>query len=600
MRFFKRNETKGPKPEGEEAIQYSEHQPATVTGSFGRAADGDRVWPNPDDSDKAKFERSLEGLSPKEKQQIREDMAEDIEAEENPPRFIKGDDGEPVENHWRKLAEKHGFRFDDQPKNLYVVEDPVYGQVAFELPDNPRTIDGQSWVVHDETHHLSNEDMSEIGEAYARIKKLANEFASYTVLPQQWWMNPAFEQKYDFGATVAPTPPPLKQSTKYFEDNFDPYPKRLEPWTLDSYALCRQTLADFGLNASYDFFGEKGIIPLHAKAKGGLIRTVTDDRHGTTVTEYDPKTGRIAGQSTTRRHPTSTIAHHTEEKKSMPNDGILPTVPLPTEVFVDQRAYSHITREQLESRGLNSLKVLHGNAVADEKALKEEAARLSELEVELADNVDRRYAKTNKALSELNRLPYNAGPGYHKAAQKKFHKAQKKFHKAQKKHTWAVADLTGLRQSRQNINQLLRRVTNDRVRIENAKHKRIRERDAEIELQERAEKAITCPPLPRGDVSETVVLTFVKKFGLDANCYEYAAISPAGKRTWSVTGQTQMNGISWSKLLQFVEYNEGTPRFRQYALNSMTRAVPFGAPKYNTGYAKNLFIESGLVTPDAR
>lgn len=587
MRFFKRNETKGPKlpstsprPLGEEAIQYSEHQPATVTGSFGRAADGDRVWPNPDDSDKAKFERSLEGLSPKEKQQIREDIAA-IEAEENPPRFIKGDDGEPVQNPFDKR---------ELPKNLYVVEDPVYGRVAFEFPDNPRPIDGQPWVISDETHHLSNEDMSEIGAAYARIKKLANEFASYTVLPQQWWMNPAFEQKYTLGATSAPTPP-LKQSKHYFEDTFE----RTADWTLESYAECRQTLADFGLNASCDPFGEKGVIPIHAEVKGGLIRTVTDDRHGTTVTEYDPKTGRIAGQSTTRKHPTSPIVHHTEEK-SVPNDGILPTVPLPTEVFVDQRAYSHITREQLESRGLNSLKVLHGNAVADEKALKEEAARLSELEVELADNVDRRYAKTNKALSELNRLPYNAGPGYHKAA-------QKKFHKAQKKHTRAVADLTGLRQSRQNINQLLRRVTNDRVRIENAKHKRIRERDAEIELQERAEKAITCPPMPRGDVSETVVLTFVKKFGLDANCYEYAAISPAGKRTWSVTGQTQMNGISWSKLLQFVEYNEGTPRFRQYALNSMMRVSPDSRfdPTVEAQRTKiNLFREAGLETPHAR
>lgn len=559
-------------------------KPATVTGSFGRAADGDRVWPNPDDSDKAKFERSLEGLSPKEKQQVREHVAA-IQAEENPPRFIKGDDGEPVQNPFDKR---------ELPKNLYVVEDPVYGRVAFEFPDNPRPIDGSPWVVHDETHHLSNEDMSEIGAAYARIKKLANEFASYTVLPQQWWINPAFEQKYTLGATSAPTPPPLKQSTKYFEDNFDPYPKRLEPWTLDNYALCRQTLADFDLNASYDFLGEKGIIPIHAEVKSRLIRTVTDDRHGTTVTEYDPKTGRITGQSTTRRHPTNTIVHHTEEKKSMPNDGILPTVPLPTEVFVDQRAYSHITREQLESRGLNSLKVLHGNAVADEKALKEEAARLSELEVELADNVDRRYAKTNKALSELNRLPYNAGPGYHKAA-------QKKFHKAQKKHTRAVADLTGLRQSRQNINQLLRRVTNDRVRIENAKYKRIRERDAEIERMERAEKGVTCPPLPRGDVSKTVVITFVKKFGLDTNRYEYAAISPAGKRTWSVTGRTQMNGISWSELLQFVEYNEGTPRFRQYALNSMIRVSPtedwtHGGVTIN----KNLFREAGLETPHAR
>lgn len=283
----------------------------------------------------------------------------------------------------------------------------------------------------------------------------------------------------------------------------------------------------------------------------------------------------------------------TEEKKSMPNDGILPTVPVPTEVFVNQRAYSHITREQLESRGLNSLKVLHGNAVADEKALKEEAARLSELEVELADKLDRRHAKAKKAISDLNLLPRSAGPVKVKAAQKKFHKHDAKYAQAN-------ANLTGLRLSRKNINQLLRRVTNDRVRIENAKHKRIRERDAEIERQERAEKSITCPPLPRGDVSETVVLTFVKKFGLDANRYEYAAISPAGKRTWWVTGRTQMNGISWSELLQFVEYNEGTPRFRQYALNSMTRAVSLGQTKWDNRDVQNLFAESGLVTPDAR
>ena len=480
----------------------------------------------------------------------------------------------------------------------------------FKRNETKGPIDGQPWVIHDETHHLSNEDMSEIGEAFLvrRIKKLANEFASYTVLPQQWWMNPAFEQKYTLGQAAAmqdngtTPPPPLKQSTKYFEDNFDPYPKRLEPWRLDSYALCRQTLADFGLNASYDPLGEKWIIPIHAKAKSRLIRTVTDDRHGTTVTEYDPKTGRITGQSTTRRHPTNTIVHHTEEKKSMPNDGILPTTPIPTESFVSRRAYSHLRRHHLADRGLDSLKVLHGNAVADEKALEAEAARLSEIEVELADNVDRRQSKASRSLSELNRLPYNAGPGYHKA-QKKFHKAQKKFHKAEEKHTRAVAELTGLRQSRQNINQLLRRVTNDRVRIENAKNQRTRERDAEIELQERAEKAITCPPLPRGDVSETVVLTFVKKFGLDANCYEYAAISPAGKRTWSVTGQTQMNGISWSELLQFVEYNEGTPRFRQYALNSMMRVSPDSRfdPTVEAQRKKiNLFAEAGLETPHAR
>ena len=576
MRFFKRNETKGPKPEGEEAIQYSEHQPATVTGSFGRAADGDRVWPNPDDSDKAKFERSLEGLSPKEKQQVRDDMAEDIETEENPPRFIKGDDGEPVQNPFDKR---------ELPKNLYVVEDPVYGRVAFELPDNPRPIDGQPWVIHDETHHLSNEDMSEIGAAYARIKKLANEFAELTAVPQQWWMNPAFEQKYDFGATVAPTPP-LKQSTRYFEDNFDPYPKRLEPWTLDSYALCRQTLADFGLNASYDFFGEKG----------GLIRTVTDDRHGTTVTEYDPKTGRITGQSTTRRHPTNTIVHHTEEKKSMPNDGILPTTPIPTESFVSRRAYMHLSRHHLADRGLDSLKVLHGNAVADEKALEAEAARLSEIEVELADNVDRRQSKASRSLRELNQLPYNAGASAHKAAQKKFHKHDAKYARA-------VADLTGLRQSRRNIKDLLSRVIAARALVESYKNQRTRERDAEIELQERAERSVVCPPLPIGDVSDTVVITFVKKFGLDANRYEYAAISPAGKRTWSVTGQTQMNGISWSELLQFVEYNEGTPRFRQYALNSMMRVSPDSRfdPTVEAQRKKiNLFAEAGLETPRAR
>ena len=579
MRFFKRNETKGPKPEGEEAIQYSEHQPATVTGSFGRAADGDRVWPNPDESDKAKFERSLEGLSPKEKQQIREDIAA-IEAEENPPRFIKGEDGEPVKNPW------------SNSKNLYVVEDPVYGRVAFELPMVPRPIDGSPWVVQDETHHRSNEDMSEIGAAYSRIKKLANEFASYTVLPQQWWMNPAFEQKYDFGATIAPTPP-LKQSTKYFEDNFDPYPKRLEPWTLDSYALCRQTLADFGLNASYDPFGEKGIVPIHAEVKSRLIRTVTDDRHGTTVTEYDPKTGRITGQSTTRRHLTNTIVHHTEEKKSMTNDSILPTTPIPTESFVSRRAYMHLSRHHLAYRSLNSLKILHGNAVSDEKALEAEAARLSELEVELADNVDRRHAKANKALSDLNLLPLSAGPGDHKAAQKKFRKHDAKY-------AQAIAELKGLRQSRANIKQLLSRVIAARALVESYKNQRIRERDAEIERQERAAKAVTCPPLPRGDVSETVVITFVKKFGLDTNRYEYAAISPAGKRTWSVTGRTQMNGISWSELLQFVEYNEGTPRFRQYALNSMTRSVSLGAPVSANSYPQNLFHEAGLETPHAR
>lgn len=128
------------------------------------------------------------------------------------------------------------------------------------------------------------------------------------------------------------------------------------------------------------------------------------------------------------------------------------------------------------------------------------------------------------------------------------------------------------------------------------------------EVEEAKRRKVVCPPLP-GPTKETraralssmQVITFTKRFGLSCNNYQYAAISPAGKDTWSVTGRTTLNGITWQQLLDFVQSDEKTAHSRQRALNSMVRMsrakkTAGGVPLRTVA---NLFYEAELPTPCA-
>lgn len=70
------------------------------------------------------------------------------------------------------------------------------------------------------------------------------------------------------------------------------------------------------------------------------------------------------------------------------------------------------------------------------------------------------------------------------------------------------------------------------------------------------------------------VIVFTKHFGnLWGTAYQYAAVrSPRG---WSVTGKTTLNGISWTRLLNFVRESEAGNA--QRAIESM-RLVEFTVP----------------------
>ena len=66
------------------------------------------------------------------------------------------------------------------------------------------------------------------------------------------------------------------------------------------------------------------------------------------------------------------------------------------------------------------------------------------------------------------------------------------------------------------------------------------------------------------------VVTFEKTFGKRYGTgYQYAAIRPAGKTTWSVTGKTSLNGITWEQLVDFVISDEVSFTNRQQALDSL-------------------------------
>ena len=129
------------------------------------------------------------------------------------------------------------------------------------------------------------------------------------------------------------------------------------------------------------------------------------------------------------------------------------------------------------------------------------------------------------------------------------------------------------------------------------------------EVEEAKRRKVVCPPLPgptkempyATPLSSMQVITFTKRFGLSCNNYQYAAISPAGKDTWSVTGRTTLNGITWQQLLEFVQSDEKTAHSRQRALNSMVRMshakkTAGGVPLHTVA---NLFHEAELPTPCA-
>jgi hypothetical protein len=472
-----------------------------------------------------------------------------------PPYGIIGDDGQWTKNAWRD-----GYW-------------PA-------LP--PRPIDGQPWVIHDEIHHLSNDDVSDIANMFERTRKLCRELAERTAIPQQHWVNPWMLPKFQSPANT----PPLKQSTRYFEDTFDPYPRRLEPWTFDSYAACRQTLADLPTGKIETIYDSRDI-------KTGLLRTITDDRHKAEIVEYDPRSGEVLSRNIIKR---PSVLHHTQEKPVTEDKmkDVRPTSPLPSPYTISRRTYMLWSQSQVESTSLNTLKMAHGIASSDEKALRNEALRLSELEVELADKVDAKYAKVRAALSKMEAVPLHADYSRHAEAQADLRKRDRKYVKAGK----ALADL---RVDRKKLTELIERVTTRREFLETTKAYRISERDALFKREEDANRAVMCPPKPRGDASETVVITFTKKFGLMSNRYEYAAISPAGKDTWSVTGRTQLNNISWHDLLQFVQYNENTAQFRQLALNSMVAHYPNHFYDMSGALAvsqrSNLFRDAGMETP---
>jgi hypothetical protein len=87
------------------------------------------------------------------------------------------------------------------------------------------------------------------------------------------------------------------------------------------------------------------------------------------------------------------------------------------------------------------------------------------------------------------------------------------------------------------------------------------------DLREKAALRLPVEPSRHGHLQ---VVTFEKTFGKRYGTgYQYAAIRPAGKTAWSVTGKTELNGITWDELVDFILSDEVTFTHRQRALASL-------------------------------
>lgn len=85
---------------------------------------------------------------------------------------------------------------------------------------------------------------------------------------------------------------------------------------------------------------------------------------------------------------------------------------------------------------------------------------------------------------------------------------------------------------------------------------------------ERAQFRVPQEPRING---RTTVITFTKTFGGNlGRKYEYAAIRPAGLRSWSISGARQLSAkLSWSEVVEFIRSEEKSFTPEQAALSSI-------------------------------